>query len=190
MHPTLRNRFILALGSNATADVASNALLLRDALARIKKAGLMPLAVSRFWRTPAFPAGAGPDFVNACALVDSAMPPDAVLSVLHGIEAAMGRVRTTRWAQRVIDIDLLAAEDAVLPDRQTVAHWIDLPPDAQAVQTPPGLILPHPRLHQRGFVLVPMAEVAPDWHHPLLGLSVAQMLAALDPAEIAAIAPI
>jgi len=65
-----------------------------------------------------------------------------------------------------------------------------LPPEAQAREAPDGLILPHPRLHQRAFVLVPMADVAPDWVHPLLKQSVRQMLAALNPAEIDAIQPI
>lgn len=190
MQPNLRNRFILALGSNATADVASNALILREALARIKESGLAIQAISRFWRTPAFPVGAGPEFVNACGVFGSDLPPGEVLSVLHAIEQAMGRVRTTRWAQRVIDLDILAAGDLVLPDLQTLRHWMALSPEAQARETPPGLILPHPRLHQRGFVLVPMAEVAPDWRHPLLGRSVTQLLAALDPAEISAIRPI
>lgn len=190
MQPTRHNRFILALGSNATADIGANASILSDALERIKARGLTALRVSRYWRTPAWPPGAGPDFVNACALVEGEASVEAVLDTLHAIETAMGRVRTTRWAQRRIDLDLLAAGDLIRPDRATLARWMALPPEAQARETPDTLLLPHPRLHQRAFVLVPMAEVAPDWVHPVLGASVSQMLAALDPAETAGIIPL
>ena len=102
----------------------------------------------------------------------------------------MGRVRTQRWGQRVIDLDLLAAGDRVLPDPATQRHWMDLPEDQQRRLAPDTLILPHPRLHQRAFVLVPLADVAPDWVHPVLGQSVAQMRDALDPAEVAQIRPL
>lgn len=190
MLSAFRNRFILALGSNATAEIGSNASILSDAIERIKSRGLTALRVSRFWRTPAWPPGAGPDFVNACALVEGGQGVDEVLELLHAVEADMGRVRTTRWAQRRIDLDLLAAGDQVRPDRATLERWMALSPEAQGRETPDTLLLPHPRLHQRAFVLVPMAEVAPDWVHPVLGTSVAQMLAALDPAETTGIIPL
>ena len=188
--PTTRGNLILALGSNATEIVTDNSRIIRDAVARIKGAGIEIVALSPLYRTPAFPKGAGPDFANACALARVDAAPATVLARLHAIEADMGRLRTQRWGQRVIDLDLLAAGGAVLPDRDTVAQWIDLPPARQAAEAPDQLILPHPRLHQRAFVLVPLADVAPDWVHPVLGRSVRQMLAALDPAEIAEIRPI
>ena len=182
-----RNPFLLALGSNMSQDMSSNIALLSDAVDKIKQAGVVTLRRSRSFVTPAFPAGAGPDFANACLVVDTDLSPRALLDLLHGIEADMGRVRGRRWGQRVIDIDLLAAGDQVLPDRETVVRWMALAPDLQAQVAPEQLIVPHPRLHQRGFVLVPLAEVAPDWVHPLTGQSVWAMLQALDPAEIAQI---
>lgn len=188
--PTARGNLLLALGSNATEIVTDNSRIIGDAVARIKGAGIEIVALSPLYRTPAFPAGAGPDFANACALARVDAAPATVLARLHAIEADMGRVRSIRWGQRVIDLDLLAAGEAVLPDRDTVAQWIDLPPARQGTETPDRLIVPHPRLHQRAFVLVPLADVAPDWVHPVLGQSVRQMLAALDPEEIAAIRPI
>ncbi|MCB1388032.1 MAG: 2-amino-4-hydroxy-6-hydroxymethyldihydropteridine diphosphokinase [Rhodobacteraceae bacterium] len=188
--PVHSNLHLVALGSNATEHSSSNAALLNQAVAQIKAEGVVTLRLSGYFVTPAFPAGSGPDYVNACAALDSDLSPQAMLSLLHRVEAAMGRVRRERWGQRVIDLDLLATGDTVLPDAATVRHWIDLPAEAQRRVAPDRLILPHPRLQDRAFVLVPLARIAPDWVHPLTGTSVSGMLAALDPAEIAAIRPI
>ena len=185
-----RNQFLLALGSNALAEPPASALLIGEALAKLKGEGVEIIAASRMWRTPAWPPGNGPDFANSCVVVESAHTAQALLAVLHSVEAGMGRVRLHRWGQRVIDLDLLAAGQAILPDCGTVSQWMALVPSDQSRLTPPHLLVPHPRMHQRGFVLVPLAEVAPNWVHPVLGQSVAQMLAALDPAEIAEIRPI
>ncbi|WP_334193466.1 2-amino-4-hydroxy-6-hydroxymethyldihydropteridine diphosphokinase [Pararhodobacter sp.] len=180
----------MALGSNATEREHSNVQLLKQAVAEIKAEGLVTLRLSRLFSTPAFPAGAGPDFVNAALVVESPLPPEGVLAILHRVEARMGRVRRERWGQRVIDLDLLASGDRVLPDEAALRDWMALPLTEQMRRAPDRLILPHPRMHERGFVLVPLADVAPDWRHPLTGQSVREMLAALDPAEIAAIRPI
>jgi 2-amino-4-hydroxy-6-hydroxymethyldihydropteridine diphosphokinase len=185
-----RNRFLLALGSNGSADPNENRRHVDEALERLGAAGFRLMAVSSYWRTPAFPAGAGPDFVNACAVVEAELDPGEALDGLHAIEAAMGRIRSLRWGQRVIDIDLLAAGDAVLPDGATWRHWHEMPVHEQQARAPEELILPHPRLQDRGFVLVPLAEVAADWVHPVLGQNVAQMLAARPAAETGEIVPI
>lgn len=142
-----------------------------------------PLVMSRLYRTPAFPAGSGPDFVNAAAAFDWRGTAADLLASLHEIEADLGRTRRARWEARVIDIDLIALGDRVLPDAPTQQGWADLPMEMAACQTPGELILPHPRMAERSFVLVPLADIAPDWCHPVTGRSVSQMLAARPAAE-------
>lgn len=150
------------------------------------------MRVSRLYRTPCFPAGAGPDYVNAAAVVTwrNVIEPAALLAAIHRIEAEFGRERLQRWGMRTLDIDLIAVGDSVLPDPATWKMWKDLPPAGQARRAPDRLILPHPRLQDRAFVLVPLADVAPDWRHPVLGRTIREMRDALSPEALAEVVPL
>lgn len=170
---------LIALGSNLPDGTAGPEAIVAAALDRLAPAGDRLVASSRPYRTPCFPAGAGPDYVNAAAVIETRAGPRALLAHLHALEAEFGRTRVQRWGSRTLDLDLLAHGQTVLPDAATQDTWRRLPTEQQIGRTPDRLILPHPRLQDRAFVLVPLADVAPDWVHPLTGLSVTAMLAAL-----------
>lgn len=183
---------LIALGANMPNGTQSPAETLQAALAALPEAGLRVERVSRLYATPAFPAGTGPDYVNAAARLRAApgMAAREVLAALHGIEAVFGRARVQRWGMRTLDLDLLAMGQVLLPDAATFARWRDLPPDRQPHATPDCLILPHPRLQDRAFVLVPLHDVAPRWRHPVLGQTVGAMLRALPAADRASVLPL
>jgi 2-amino-4-hydroxy-6-hydroxymethyldihydropteridine diphosphokinase len=180
----------IALGSNSPSRKGDFVATTAAALVEIQHLIGRIVAVSRFFRTPAFPPGSGPDFVNAAVLVSSGLTADGILAALHGIEAAFGRKRETRWGARTLDLDLLAFADMVLPDRDTQMAWMQMSPERQQKDAPEQLILPHPRLQDRGFVLIPLAEIAPSLTHPVTGRTVAAMVEALSEAEKAAICPL
>lgn len=181
---------LVAVGSNLSRGNDIPESIVYDAIEFVAgRAGSRP-SVSRLYRTPAFPAGSGPDFVNAAFAVEWSDSPETLLDLLHEAEAAFGRTRTDRWEARVLDLDLIAFGDAVRPDAEGQAAWRTLPLDRAAQVAPDRLILPHPRMQERGFVLVPLADIAPDWVHPLTGQSVAAMLAALPAEDLAEIRPL
>lgn len=183
---------LVALGANLPSSAGIPTETIRAALDKLLKLPqVVPVAVSRLWVTPAHPAGSGPDYVNGAVSFCCDLPPARLLEALHAIEAEFGRTREgARWQARGLDLDLLAYGDLVLPDAGVQDHWRDLPPAEQPQHTPPELILPHPRMQDRGFVLAPLAEIAPGWRHPRLGRSVAQMLADLPPDALAGMNPL
>jgi 2-amino-4-hydroxy-6-hydroxymethyldihydropteridine diphosphokinase len=156
----------------------------------LRQSGVVIRAVSRFFRTPCFPPGAGPDFVNAVIAIRADAPPDRLMAQLHAVEARFGRERRERWAPRPLDLDLIACADTVLPDAATQARWRELSPERQRRVAPDRLVLPHPRMQDRAFVLVPMADIAPDWRHPLIGHTVRDMMDALPSADLVEVRPL
>ncbi|SIS62555.1 2-amino-4-hydroxy-6-hydroxymethyldihydropteridine diphosphokinase [Paracoccus saliphilus] len=182
---------LIALGANLPSAAADVGETLRSA-ARIlhENRNTTITTFSRFWKTPAMPAGSGPDFVNAALTLRTTLSAPDLLALLHDIEARFGRDRGTgRWSARVLDLDLIGYDDLVLPDRNIQQDWMALSPERQKIDTPENLILPHPRLQDRGFVLAPLAEIAPEWIHPVTGQSVTKMLAGLPDEAIRGMTP-
>ncbi len=152
---------LIALGGNV-GDVRAT---FRKAIAQICGATQAALlARSSDYVTPPWGEESQPPFVNACIAIDTDLDPHALLFTLHKIEQRFGRDRTreTRWGPRTLDLDLLAYDDVALDK--------------------PELTLPHPRLFERAFVLVPLAEIAPD--RPIAGRTPRQALAQLSSAGI------
>lgn len=181
---------LISIGSNVSADINDATSLIQKCRLKLSQILNSPLEMSRIFRTPAFPAGAGPDFANAAFAVTSQSDSFQLLKTLHQLEADFGRTRTKRWGQRTLDLDLLAVGDQVSPDRATWEKWHQLPLETQMEEAPEELILPHPRIADRSFVLVPLADIAPDWVHPVTGLSVAAMLKARPQSEIDTVVPL
>ncbi|SFG98488.1 2-amino-4-hydroxy-6-hydroxymethyldihydropteridinediphosphokinase [Palleronia marisminoris] len=182
--------FLIAFGANLPGPAGTPQETLGAALNRLATDLPEPMSISRLYETPAYPPGSGPPFLNGCAAVQWAAGPETLLALLHDIEGAFGRTRAGRWEPRVIDLDLIAAGASVQPDPATQDAWRALPLARQRVLRPDRLVLPHPRLHDRAFVLVPLLDVAPDWRHPRTGRSVREMVDALDRDEKASIRPV
>jgi 2-amino-4-hydroxy-6-hydroxymethyldihydropteridine diphosphokinase len=157
-------RVALALGAN----LGDRAATLTSAVAELAaEDGVRLVVVSPVYETdPVGGPAEQPPYLNAVLVADSSLTPDELLALAHRVEDTHGRVRTERWGARTLDVDLLAV-DAV-------------------VSTAPELTLPHPRAHERAFVLVPWAEVDPDFDVPGLG-RVADLLAALPATELAGV---
>ena len=187
---TFGQKSLISFGSNVSDDVSDAGEIVQKASIDVEQQLGFPILRSRIYRTPAFPPGSGPDFANAVATVETDWSARDVLDLLHRLEDEAGRTRKRRWGQRILDLDLLAHGDLIAPDLRVYAQWRDLPPAHQRIDAPQEMIVPHPRLQDRAFVLVPLAEIEPDWVHPVSGLTTQEMLDACDAAEIAGVVPL
>lgn len=150
---------LIALGANLPSRVGPPAATFQAALARLGEGGeVVVAALSRLYQSPAWPNPDEPEYLNAVARLESKLSPQTLLARLHGIEAEFGRERAKPNAPRPLDLDLLDYDGLCLSGE---------------------IILPHPRLRQRAFVLLPLQDVAPDWRHPTTGSTLESLLAQL-----------
>ncbi len=143
----------IGIGSNLS-DRHGNCL---RAVELLQEAGIAITARSGMHQTAAWGETSQPDFINMCVEAETDLPPAELLSVLKAIEVKMGRVSTKRWGPRLIDLDILLYGGFVVQEE--------------------GLTIPHPYMHQRGFVLHPLREIAPGVVHPVLNKSIGELAA-------------
>ncbi|MDQ6992574.1 MAG: 2-amino-4-hydroxy-6-hydroxymethyldihydropteridine diphosphokinase [Mariprofundus sp.] len=148
--------FYIALGGNL-GDVPAAFHSARKAITALASTRLM--ASSRCYRTPPIGPEGQPDYYNAIITINSALEPLVLLNELQNIENQHGRLRIEHWGARTLDLDIIAI------DKQTI--------------TLPRLTIPHPLMQQRQFVLRPLCDIHPNWHHPLLNQTASTLLANL-----------
>jgi 2-amino-4-hydroxy-6-hydroxymethyldihydropteridine diphosphokinase len=149
-------RSAIALGSN----LGDSLTILKDALEILAESPSITLKKYSSWYQTAPVGPPQPDYLNGCALLEVHLTPQDLLETLLGIEAKFGRVRKERNGPRTLDLDLLLFDDLILDT--------------------PNLQVPHPRMRERAFVLVPLAEIAPDWVEPVSGKAIAQLVQTVD----------
>lgn len=158
---------LIGLGSNMTGPWGNPRDCVGRALAALDKQPLKLTGVSALIETTPFGNQDQPSYINAVARIETRLRALELLQALRAIERAAGRERRERWGQRTLDLDLLDYNGVVLE------AGVEQSTDAE-------LVLPHPAIAEREFVLVPIAEIAPRWKHPVTGLTARAMLAALD----------
>ncbi len=181
---------VIGLGANSPSGVGPPLDTLTAALDRLEALGFRIVRRAPWIASPAYPPGAGPDFVNGAVLAETALAPEAALAALHQVETDFGRIRSERYGPRSVDLDLICWGDRVAPDRDVLRAWIALPRADWTKRAPDQLLLPHPRLQDRAFVLAPLTALAPDWRHPVLGRTAAALWAALPDAERDSVRPL
>jgi len=160
---------LIALGANLPSNVGSPRTTLEHALRSLAQEGGEIVARSRFYQSSPVPKSDQPAYLNAVVAIRCNLDPPALLGTLGDLETHFGRQRGEPNAARSLDLDLIAYDDVI---RDTAP------------------ILPHPRMHERAFVLLPLADVAPDWFHPRLRLPLAALIQALPPAARADCRPV
>ncbi|MEG5064999.1 2-amino-4-hydroxy-6-hydroxymethyldihydropteridine diphosphokinase [Microcoleus sp. B3-A4] len=146
----------IALGSNLGDSLAT----LSSAIATLNNTPGIAVKSHSSWYQTAPVGPPQPDYINACAILEVALQPEQLLAKLLEIERKFNRIRREKWGPRTLDLDLLLYDNLILET--------------------PTLTLPHPRMTERAFVLVPLAEIAPDWVHPVTKSAIVQLLQTAD----------
>ena len=160
-------KVLVGLGANCPGAWGTPAETIAQALGEIERRKIAVLAVSPFYQTAAIGSARQPPYVNAVALLNTTLPPEALLRVVKEIERRSGRRGGRPWGPRSLDID-------IVDYRGLVRHWRGGHAEFKRAGLRP-LVLPHPLAHQRPFVLRPLLDIAPGWRHPALGLSAREL---------------
>ena len=160
-------KVVVGLGANSPGAWGTPAETIAQALGEIERLNIAVVAVSPLYQTAPVGNARQLPYVNAVALLDTSLSPDALLRVLKEIERRSGRRGGRPWGPRSLDID-------IVDYRGLVRHWRGAYPEFTRAGPRP-LILPHPLAHQRPFVLRPLLDIAPDWRHPTFGLSAREL---------------
>ncbi|MGB3639941.1 MAG: 2-amino-4-hydroxy-6-hydroxymethyldihydropteridine diphosphokinase [Rivularia sp. (in: cyanobacteria)] len=156
------NKAAIALGSNLGESFTT----LQNAIKALIETPLVTVINnSKWYRTKPVGGPAQPDYINGCALLKVKLEPHKLLETLLKIEQQFGRVRKEHWGARTLDLDLILYDDLILDT--------------------PNLQIPHPRMKERAFVLVPLAEIAPNWIEPVSGKTITQLLKEVDCSGVA-----
>jgi len=160
-------KVVAGLGANSPGAWGTPPETIAQALGEIERLGIRVLAVSPLYQTAAVGNARQSPYINAVAVLDTSLSPDALLRVLKEVERRSGRRGGRPWGPRSLDID-------IIDYRGVVRHWHKAQPDFTRAGPRP-LVLPHPLAHKRPFVLRPLLDVAPNWRHPALGLSAREL---------------
>ena len=160
---------IIGLGANRPGGLGPPRETIAASLDVLAREAGDIVARSHFYRSVPVPASDQPWFINAVASIKTSLSPEELLALLHRIEARFGRERRIRNEARVLDLDLIAYDERIEPKAGEGGT----------------LTLPHPRMHERAFVLLPLTEIAPGWVHPRLGLTVERLIERLPPDQTA-----
>ena len=160
-------KYFIALGSNLETQNLSRLEIINTALGHFSQFKIILIKVSSFWESRSYPDKSQPNFINAVSEVHSELNPYQILHELKNIEKKMGRKNKTRWGSRILDLDIIGSGSIILPNNFEFNKWLKMPLKKQIKIQPDELILPHPRIQDRLFVLRPLNEVDPDWVHPI-----------------------
>jgi len=167
---------LVGLGANLPSAAGQPGETLTAAIDLIATEGVRITQVSSFYETTALPPSGQPNFVNGVFAAETSLTAKDVLKLFQSIETKFGRKPGERWSARTLDIDLLSYGETILPNFGVWEEICNSKDPAAILEEP---IVPHPRLHKRAFVMIPLLEVAPNWFHPCLKMTAGKLAESL-----------
>lgn len=169
----MTEEILIGLGGNIPSHIGSPLETIERALTLLVQGGdVTVIARSGMYQTAPVPVSDQPDFINMAVSVKTHLSAHELLALFQSIEVGCGRKSAERWSARTLDIDLLAYGNQVLPSE---GAWVQVVTDKDPAAFLPEPVVPHPRLHKRAFVLIPLLDIAPNWRHPKLKRSVLEL---------------